>query len=459
MKTTTLCKYTLFVFSLFLNWGIRAQEVQLTLNTTGGALSYYLGNQKDVVTDLTLIGSFNGWDISTLHEMAKLTKLNIAQAKPVEGGFFYFGRNIYVENNKIPPCMFYSMSGLTSLVLPTTITAIGNQAFQDCQGISNITIPSGVTQIDTLVFAYCTGLKSINMAGNITEICNYAFLECSSLSSFTIPASVNTLGKTPFSGCTGLREFIVDSANPIVCDIDGVLFSKDQSTILAYPNAKSASYTMPESTTRIEDYAFEWCEDLGSVVINNNVNSLGEGAFYGCKGLVSATLSNKIPSIGANTFYNCKNLTTISIPASVSSVGSGAFGLCSGLTSIHSYRTTAPSATTTTFTSVNTSTCIVYVPKGSYSSYKSATGWSAFKYINEEGTSVPQLEAKSIKVYTVQGGIIVEGTNIGDIISVYDVTGALVQSIRVTDETTLIYVPANHIYLIRITGKVFKIAL
>jgi len=505
MKTSTIRKYALLSICLFLSCGFKAQDVKLTLTITQGSLSYYLGDQIDTVTDLTLIGEINGWDVNTIRNMSSLTKLDMANIDIKAGGFFYLGRYIFIEDDKIPASMFFSMSNLTSVILPTNIIDIGNQAFQDCSGLTSISIPTGVSAIDTLVFANCSGLKTFVVPNHITAINSRAFWGCTGLTSVTIPASVSSVGKSAFAICTGLKEFIVSESNPIVSSVDGVLFSKDKTKLIAYPNAKSSIYTVPVITKSIDEYAFESCSGLGSVVIGDNVTSLGDGVFYNCTGLSYVTIGNSVTSIKTNTFYNCNNLTSVVIPNSVTSIGWDAFGYCSklssldlgngitsidiyaftyctalsyvilpaslksiagwafsyctGLNNIYSKAVAPPSITSTTFNNVDKNVCNLFVPIGSYSSYKSATGWSDFKYINEIGTSIPQLNVGDIKVYAEQDAIIVNGASLGNVISVYDTAGALVQSIKVTDDITRIYVPKNRIYMVRVTSKTFKVAL
>lgn len=503
MKTTTLCKYTLLLFCLSQSWGLQAQEVKLTLNITAGSLGYYLGDQKNLVTDLTLTGSIQGFDINVIREMEKLTKLNIAGVNIVPGGFFYLGREIYIIKDQIPRGMFFGLGNLTSVILPNSITAIENQAFQDCSSLTSITIPSGVSVIDTLTFSNCTKLTTFTIPNSVTKIQDYAFWGCTALTSMTIPSTVTTFGNSVFSLCSGLTQINVAATNPILSSVDGVLFNKAQTKLIAYPNSKSSVYTIPSTVTSIDNYAFESCTGLGSVTIGNNVTSLGEGAFYNCTGLTSLSIGTGLTSIGTNAFYNCyslgtivipnnvkflgldafgycsgltnldmgtgitsidiyaftycTSLTSLIIPRSVTSIGGWAFSYCTGLTNIHCKALTPPSITSTTFTSVDKNVCKLYVPIGTSSKYRSATGWSSFSSINEEGTSI-QENSIDIKVYASQGVITIENATPEDVIFVYDVMGSLVETVQGTNNIITIYVQRNHIYIVKIAGKTFKVA-
>jgi hypothetical protein len=97
---------------------------------------------------------------------------------------------------------------------------------------------------------------------------------------------------------------------------------------------KTGDYTVPNSVTTIEQYAFSGCSSLTSVTIPNSVTTIGGSAFSGCSSLASVTIPNSVTTIGSYTFSGCSSLSSITIPNSVTSIGSGAFSGCSSLASI-----------------------------------------------------------------------------------------------------------------------------
>jgi hypothetical protein len=115
--------------------------------------------------------------------------------------------------------------------------------------------------------------------------------------------------------------------------LDGVLFDKNQTTLIAYPNGLAGSYTIPNRVTSIGDYAFLDCW-LTSVTIPNSVTSIGEGAFAGCGSLSSVLIPNSVTSIGDGAFVWCINLSSVSIGNSVTNIGDQAFAWCTSLTEI-----------------------------------------------------------------------------------------------------------------------------
>lgn len=95
------------------------------------------------------------------------------------------------------------------------------------------------------------------------------------------------------------------------------------------------SITIPDSVTSIGNYAFYFCSTLTSITIGNCVASIGESAFGYCSGLTSVIISDSVTSIGKDVFQHCSNLTKISIGGGVMSIGSSAFFWCENLEEVY----------------------------------------------------------------------------------------------------------------------------
>ena len=192
-----------------------------------------------------------------------------------------------------------------------------------------------VTSIGQETFFKCSSLTSITIPDSVTSIGEWAFLGCSSLTSITIPNSVTSIGDRALYGCSSLASINVSDNNKYYCDIDGILFNKDKTEIIKYPEKKEGTaYQIPNSVTSIENEAFYGCSSLASITIPNSVTSIGDRAFEDCIKLTSITIPNSVTSIGDSAFENCIKLTSITIPNSVTSIGYYAFSGCSSLTSI-----------------------------------------------------------------------------------------------------------------------------
>ena len=188
------------------------------------------------------------------------------------------------------------------------------------KSLTTADIPASVTYSGTTYSVTCIGWM--------------AFSNCSSLTSITIPNSVTIIRDNAFVSCSGLTSFSVAGDNSNYSSKEGVLFNKQQTTLIQYPTRKQGEYIIPNSVTTIVDYAFYGCSGLTSLTIPNSITSIVDNAFAGCSSLTSITIPNSITSIGNEAFAGCSSLTSITIPNSVTNIGKGAFSGCSSLSSV-----------------------------------------------------------------------------------------------------------------------------
>ncbi len=238
---------------------------------------------------------------------------------------------------------FYFCGSLTSVTIGDSVTTIGKYAFSSCGSLTSVTIGDSVTTIGKYAFSYCDSLTSVTIGDSVTTIGNCAFDSCDSLTSVTIPDSVTTIGYNAFYNCDSLTGIWVDEGNPnYSSDENGVLFSKDKTTLIQCSGAYSGDYTIPDSVTTIGDSAFDSCDSLTSVTIGDSVTTIGKKAFYNCYSLTSVTIGDSVTTIGCYAFESCYSLTSVTIGDSVTTIGSYAFSNCDGLTSV-----TIPDSVTT----------------------------------------------------------------------------------------------------------------
>jgi hypothetical protein len=189
---------------------------------------------------------------------------------------------------------------------------------------------------------------------------------------------VTNIESDAFINCKSLTSINVADDNPHYCSMDGVLFSKDRTTLILCPEGKQGAYIIPNSVTSIGSSAFRGCSKLTSVTIPNSVTSIGDYAFDGCSSLSSITIPNSVTSIGKYAFAVCSSLTSVTIGNSVTSIGECTFWKCKSLTSVTNYATQPQAIETSVFTYVDISACQLHVPSTSVDLYQTAEVWKDF---------------------------------------------------------------------------------
>ena len=245
---------------------------------------------------------------------------------------------------------FSGCSNLSSVTIPASVTTIGNYVFYNCSNLSSVTLTEGLTTIGENAF-YKTGLTSVTIPASVTTIGNYVFYNCSNLSSVTLTKGLTTIGDYAFYK-TGLTSVTIPASVTSIgnyvfyncSNLSSVTLTEGLTTIGYYAFSECSSLssvTLTEGLTTIGDYAFNKTS-LTTVTIPSSVTSIGNGAFTSCNHLTSITIPAGVTSIGHYAFSNCNSLSSVTIPASVTSIGGSAFGGCNSLTSVTIY---APSLT------------------------------------------------------------------------------------------------------------------
>jgi len=279
---------------------------------------------------------------------------------------------------------------LTSISLPDGLQTIGEMAFTGCDSLSSFAvssgnsrfqaidgvlftadgkalvafppgkkateyqIPDGAEKIGEHAFWGCNSLMLVSLPDGLKIIGESAFACCESLTSVVFPDTLKTIGDKAFYGCDSLDSFTVSSGNSQFQAVDGVLFTADGKTLVAFPPGKKATeYQIPDGVEKIDEYAFWGCNSLTSVSFPDGLQTIGNGAFEYCLlssvllpdglktigenafafcSLMSVSFPDGLRTIGNDAFYDCDSLTSVKIPDSVEKIGKNAFDGCDVLT-------------------------------------------------------------------------------------------------------------------------------
>ncbi len=375
---------------------------EYTLNNACVTITKYKGSESYI----TVPDKINGFPVTEIAEWAfkecsTMKKIQLPTSITVVGEWAFWScsnlTDVIMSDRivSIPDCTFYDCINLQNINIPAYCRSIGFSAFYGCAGLKNITIPDYVENIDDAVFLGCTGLMSINVSENnksyvsengilfnraktdiicypaaksgsyimpssVENIQYFAFEFCNKLTDITLSENIVEIDNV-FRECANLENIYVPEKNPAYSSKDGVLFDKEQKTLIRCPSGKS-NYVIPDNfpdnITSIADYAFHSCRKITQItvpygvvsvgertfnecsslrncVLPDSVQELGMFAFGSCKSLENVVLSDNITSIGTNTFYCCESLLSLTIPSNVKEIGTRAFEYCRSLKDIY----------------------------------------------------------------------------------------------------------------------------
>lgn len=330
--------------------------------------------------------------------------------------------------------VLYDKSGSTLLMyrksqwkpafqVPQGVKAIGERAFAGNRSLTSVSLPASVGLVGTEAFRGCDKLAAINLPAHVSTIEKGAFDQCPALHRLSIPARTRRIAPGAFSRCDQL-ELDVDPKNPSYASLDGVLYDKALTTLLAYTKGQTQPFFgLPASVRTIGDEAFAY-SPVYSVTLPDTLHTIGARAFFGCTSLPSLLVPAHVRQIGDEAFAQCYNLVLetsahnpalstadgvlytkdgstllayakdnihpdFTLPANVTRVGISAFQGCLALKKLRLSAATPPAAHEDAFRSIAERTTL-FVPAGSLDLYRTAPGWSTFTDIRETTTHPDQ---------------------------------------------------------------------
>lgn len=226
---------------------------------------------------------------------------------------------------------FKTLSKLTTVTLPDTITEISKGAFNGCETLSKINVPVNLKVIGDEAFYSCKALEEFELPDTLEKIGYQSFYDCEKLDHFTISKNVSEIGQYAFEGCVELKEITVDEKNENYKSSDGILYDKDMTTLIKYPEKHEGdNFKVPDTVTKIDNWAFVGCNTIKTIDLNN-VKEIGEDAFYYCTELTKADIPEGVTELNGSVFGYCVKLEKVTIPSTLKKIGDYAYYCCLSL--------------------------------------------------------------------------------------------------------------------------------
>ena len=264
---------------------------------------------------------------------------------------YAFGNNFNVTSVVIPKSLVSMEGNVFSycMSLKEIKVSKNNQYFSSENGIlydkkkkvllqcpremeGDIIIPETVVKIGDNAFFNCYYLTSISIPESVTSIGKYAFHFCLRLLNATIPKNVKSIGVGAFAGEARMSDIQVSEDNKYFTSENGILYDKKKKVLIQCPRAKSGEIKIPESVTNIGEEAFEYCQNVTSIIIPESVTNIGRVAFESCENLTSVIIPQGVTQIEESTFAGCSSLKSVTIPKTVTSIDQSAFDTSVDLT-------------------------------------------------------------------------------------------------------------------------------
>jgi hypothetical protein len=295
-------------------------------------------------------------------------------ASPTHNHFNIIQDNEYVTGVILPSSLTgignYAFSGCSSLTDVTRLTGsinniitIGQSAFEGCSNLTSLTIllQGSINSIITIgesAFSGCTSLTSLeritllrDSSNSIITIGDGAFSGCTGLTTVAIPDGVTSIGDGAFSGCSNLTAFTVSENNTAYyAGSDGILYNVAKTKVIRVPLTKTGDISLLGTINSVGAKAFEGCSSITSVTAPKTVGTtdhlftIGESAFEGCSNLNGLSVDDDadadalLISLGDRAFFGCSNFSLVddALPpgSRFTSIGESALENCSSLTGV-----------------------------------------------------------------------------------------------------------------------------
>lgn len=291
---------------------------------------------------LERIGLYSSVKFSAAYVFADCPKLKRVDIDSIETFLNCTGYGSPLENGAD---LYIGGEKVTELVIPSTVTTLNGYLLRGCTSIKKLTIPSSIKAIPAWALSNFINLEELILEEGVESVGDSAFEGCVKLSSISIPSTVTSITQLSFANCYNISEISVAKGNSkYTVDEYGALLDSGKTKILCYPSAsKNETYTIPATVTNIY-YSLYRCVNLKSINVeaeNSTYYSDENGVLYSAdkKQLIKYPPASEIhefivpetvTKISDYAFFGANNLKRLYVGDNVSVVTSALSGITSG---------------------------------------------------------------------------------------------------------------------------------
>lgn len=397
--------------------------VTITAHPSKSAVHQALGlDSLQKVANLKINGSINSYDIMMLrNQMPALRGLDLSDADIVANAYEYADGYCSKDNTLTTQAFTGTGTRIVKLVLPKTlttieagaingyvfeltiqegITAIPDNAFENCASLETVSLPESLETIGASAFRGA-GLKELVLPANVHSIGSYAFAGYYEegyysylyYKYYTDAASNSTTYWYHYCGHAGQLQKVVIPAHSRLTEIAEGTFTKNNQlkdlSILgdsiayigrgAFAGCGMDTLVLPPHLTALSTLSFGYCDKLKYIAMPNSLTEIADNAFVGCQNLDNVQFPVKLTSIGHHAFADCTTLRNVDIPGLVTEIGDYAFKDCQ-VQSVYSYLFDPFTIGQNTFSPYANANATLYIPnvEDTEMKYLYDTQWSQF---------------------------------------------------------------------------------
>lgn len=318
--------------------------------------STFSGNKT--LSNVTLLSNIKEILPRAFSVCTNLKTINLQQILKIGNSAFYQCKSLNQINLECTDTigeLAFQETSLTSIVLSSSLTKLGRQAFAYCQSLETVNISACIENIPNSCFSNCSSLKSIDFSQSIKRIDDSAFYLCSSLTQINL-MNIESIGNNTFAYCKKLENIEWGNVTKIGDN--------------AFVKTNLKELTIPAQITDFGKNIFEECTSLSSCNFLPKISTIPEGCFRGCTSLNSISYPESVIKIG-NYAFNNTGFNSFTFLPSIKIIGNSAFGDCKNLANIDWVNIDSIGESAFAgckFSSINLPASIQYIENSSFSS-------------------------------------------------------------------------------------------